>query len=340
MRIKFKPIYYFLIILFNLSIFISSAHATEKYAGEFLNIGVGARALGMGGSFAAIADDATTAYWNPAGLGSIKNTQIAFMHTGIFGLDKYDFVNCIQPISKSSTLGLSWIRLGIDDIPITELSKPGDMSASNRPVIVGYMHDTENAFIFSYGKRIKSPIQMNDFDINIGGNTKFIYNSVSGIRRNAIGFGGDLGILCRKSLLTDRNENKRNFISLGVTAQDFFKTRIIWNTTSSPSHTDIIQPNIKIGVAYSQFINSISSRMTFTMDANTRYGLETNYGIEYNLGNLLSLRTGIQNSNFTAGAGLNIAFARGSSELSFLIDYAFLSHELGNTHRISAMTKF
>ncbi len=80
--------------------------------------------------------------------------------------------------------------------------------------------------------------------------------------------------------------------------------------------------------------------MTFTMDANTRYGLEMNYGMEYNLGNLLSLRTGLQNSNFTAGAGLNVVFARGDSELSFLIDYAFLSHELGNTHRISAMTKF
>lgn len=337
--IKSNSIYY-LLILFVLIVFISSAYSAEKYAGEFLNIGVGARALGMGGSFVAIADDATTAYWNPAGLGNIRNTEIAFMHAGMFGLDNYDFVNCIQPISKTSALGLSWIRLGIDDIPITGLSKPGDMSASNRPVIVGYMQDTENAFIFSYGKKIKSPIQITDFDVTIGGSTKFIYNSVSGIQRNAIGFGGDLGLFCKKTLSTTKDEDKKAFISFGTTAQDFFKTRIIWNTTSSPSHTDIIQPNIKIGIAYSQFISKISSRMTFTMDANTRYGLETNYGIEYNLGNLLSLRAGIQNNDFTAGAGLNIAFARGDSELSFLIDYAFLSHELGNTHRISAMTKF
>lgn len=327
-------------MLFVLIFSISSAYSAEKYAGEFLNIGVGARALGMGGSFVAVADDATTVYWNPAGLGSIRNTEITFMYAGIFGLDKYNFINCVQPIGKTSALGLSWIRLGIDDIPITELSKPGDMSASNRPVIVGYMQDNENAFIFSYGKKIKPPIQVNDLDLNIGGNTKFIYNSVSGIQRNAIGFGGDLGILCKKSLFTNKGEDKKAFMSFGVTAHDFFKTRIMWNTTSSPSHTDIIQPNIRIGVAYSHFVNKISSRLTYTMDANTRYGLEMNYGIEYNLGNLLYLRTGIQNKDFTAGAGLNVAFAKGESELSFLIDYAFLSHELGNTHRISAITKF
>ena len=44
--------------------------------------------------------------------------------------------------------------------------------------------------------------------------------------------------------------------------------------------------------------------------------------------------------DFTAGAGLHVAFARGESSLSFVVDYAFLSHELGNTHRISLMTKF
>ena len=42
------------------------AHAT-KYAGEFLKIPVGARAIGMGGAFVAVTDDATAPYWNPAG---------------------------------------------------------------------------------------------------------------------------------------------------------------------------------------------------------------------------------------------------------------------------------
>jgi hypothetical protein len=64
------------------------------------------------------------------------------------------------------------------------------------------------------------------------------------------------------------------------------------------------------------------------------------YGMEYILSEVLALRVGAQEKDLTAGAGLNIAFARGESTLSFLIDYAFLSHELGNTHRVSLMTKF
>ena len=129
----------------------SCVSGADKYAGEFLSLGAGARPLGMGGSFVAVADDATATYWNPAGLGGLDRTEITFMHAGIFGLDSYDFINYVQPLGGVGAFGVSWIRLGIDDIPITELWVPGTMSASNRPYVSGYMKDTENAFILSYG---------------------------------------------------------------------------------------------------------------------------------------------------------------------------------------------
>jgi len=135
------------------SLICLSASGAEKYAGEFLSLGVGARPLGMGGSFVAIADDATAAYWNPAGLGGLDRTEITFMHAGIFGLDNYDFINYVQPVGAGA-FGLSWIRLGVADIPITELPSSGNMSASNRPYISGRMQNTENAFMISYGKHV------------------------------------------------------------------------------------------------------------------------------------------------------------------------------------------
>ena len=315
-----------------------SASGAEKYAGEFLNLGAGARPLGMGGSFVAISDDATAAYWNPAGLGGLDRTELAFMHASIFGLDSYHFLNCVQPLGGVGTFGLSWIRLGIDDIPMTTLQKSGNMSASNRPYIYGYMQDTENAFILSYGKRLRTDIPVGDYqsggtDLQIGVNAKFLYNSVSGIERNAIGFGGDIGAIWR--IMT-----KTGDLSLGAVVQDFFKTRIFWNTTSSPSHTDIIPRNLKVGAAYTRQLPGLCSQITLAIDADTRYGMEMHYGLEYTLGSVLSLRMGAQERDFTAGAGLNIGFVRGKSTLSFLVDYAFLSHELGNTHRVSLMTKF
>ena len=336
-RLNFNNLLYttcFLLFALLLSI---PAMGAEKYAGEFLSLGAGARALGMGGSFTAVADDGTSAYWNPAGLGGLKRTELTFMHTTMFGLDKYDFLNCVQPFGKAGVFGLSWARLGIDEIPLTQLPKSNPMSASNRPFISSYMQDTENAFMLSYGKRLKASILK---DVQLGGTLKFIYNSVSGANRNAIGLGGDVGFIWRASFLSNKQEPNSSDIALGIMAQDFFKTKLIWNTTSSPSHTDVVQPNLKVGIAYSRMFPSISSDMLFSIDANTRYGLEMRYGVEYVLADLLSLRVGLQGHDLTAGAGLNVSFAKGKSGLSFIIDYAFLSHELGNTHRISIMTKF
>lgn len=92
----------------------------HKYAAEFLSIGVGARALAMGGAFTSIADDATAAYWNPAGLRAIHSRQIGAMHAAQFANEiKYDFLSFVLP-EETESFGISLIRMGIDDIPYTE----------------------------------------------------------------------------------------------------------------------------------------------------------------------------------------------------------------------------
>jgi hypothetical protein len=49
-----------------------SAYGEGTTAFNFLKIGVGARPIDMGESFAAIADDSTAIYWNAAGLSQIQ----------------------------------------------------------------------------------------------------------------------------------------------------------------------------------------------------------------------------------------------------------------------------
>jgi hypothetical protein len=46
------------------------------YAAQFLKIGPSARAVGMGGAFTAVANDATSIYWNPAGIVEQTRTQV------------------------------------------------------------------------------------------------------------------------------------------------------------------------------------------------------------------------------------------------------------------------
>ena len=65
----------------------NGAEAAREFAkvgtvgGQMLKIGVGARAIGMGGAFVAVADDASAIYWNPAGVARLQDNVISVNHT-------------------------------------------------------------------------------------------------------------------------------------------------------------------------------------------------------------------------------------------------------------------
>src|SRR4026208_931980 len=92
-------------VSFLLSVFISqySQGQFRKYSNEFLNIGAGARGLAMGSAQVASVDDATSGYWNPAGLAGVKeHPNINLMHAEYFaGIGKYDYGSIAVPIQDS-----------------------------------------------------------------------------------------------------------------------------------------------------------------------------------------------------------------------------------------------
>lgn len=59
------------------------------YAGGFALSGVGSKAIGMGGAFRGLADDWSAAYWNPAGLTQIENSELNAMLIGITPRPEY-----------------------------------------------------------------------------------------------------------------------------------------------------------------------------------------------------------------------------------------------------------
>jgi hypothetical protein len=75
--------------------FIMGGGATDvtatKFAGEFLSIGVGPRALSMGGASVAVSNDATAGYWNPAGLSVLSRQMVTVMHSEQLSGLAYDY---------------------------------------------------------------------------------------------------------------------------------------------------------------------------------------------------------------------------------------------------------
>lgn len=177
-------------ILFFLCIISGSALAqiAPKYSNEFLAIGVGGRALGMGNSVVASTDDINSVYWNPAGLYKLdKKVEIGVMHSEYFaGIAKYDFVGASYKIDEKSALALSMIRFGVDDIPNTlDLV---DSDGNIRYDRISSFSVADYAFLFTYSRAL--PID----GLSLGGNMKIIRRN-AGDFANAWGFGLDVSAM-------------------------------------------------------------------------------------------------------------------------------------------------
>lgn len=158
-----------------------------KYSNEFLAIGVGARALAMGNAQVALANDATAAYWNPAGLLSIQHDySLSLMHAEYFaGIAKYDYAGFSTRIDSSSVMAVSAIRFGVDDIPDTRFlfDANGTINYDN----IRFFAAADYAFLFSYARQPRFLP-----GLQLGANAKVVHRSV-GKFANAWGFGLDAG---------------------------------------------------------------------------------------------------------------------------------------------------
>src|SRR6187402_3296839 len=134
---------------------LAASSQFRKYSNEFLNIGAGARGLSMGSAQVATVNDATSGYWNPAGLVNIKdNPQVSLMHAEYYaGIGKYDFGSLAIPISNNKrTIGISVVRFAVDDIPNTIfLVEPdGTINFSN----ITTFSSADYAFLFSMAQQV------------------------------------------------------------------------------------------------------------------------------------------------------------------------------------------
>jgi len=70
-----RIIFLAIVIAFSMPIHSNSEVSFDKLNGSDLGMGIGARAMALGGAFVSIADDASATFWNPAGLTNLKSNQ-------------------------------------------------------------------------------------------------------------------------------------------------------------------------------------------------------------------------------------------------------------------------
>ena len=188
---------------------------TPKYSNEFLNLGVGARALGMGKVQVSLADNATAGYWNPAGLvNQTHKYDGVLMHSELFsGVVKNDYGAFSMPLDDKSAIGVSVMRLGVDNIADTRniVNEYGYVDYSK----IEYFSVADYALLLSYARKVGSVE-----GLSVGGNAKVIYRNI-GKFAHGYGFGIDAGV----------QYNHKGW-NLGLMARDITTTFTQWTINS------------------------------------------------------------------------------------------------------------
>jgi hypothetical protein len=309
----------------------SPAQAVDKFAAEFLKIGVGARALGMGGSFVSVADDASAAYWNPAGLIQLQSREAMGMHASQFGgVLAHDVIGVATPLRASGSdaaVGVTLIRLAVDDIQVTKDAYIGDDQDGN-PILDPSRIRTESAYdlalLMSYARALGDRWAA-------GVNLKLIRQSLVG-EGASFGVGADLGVRYQAGPR----------LAFGLRLADVTTTQLFWDT----GRRETVAPTLTLGAHTTQALESLQGTLTLGLDAAFAFegqdadqfetgSLSGNLlpGMEYWFRRTVALRLGSAGGDFTAGAGVRYK--------QIGADYAYLSHdELDGTHRVSALVRF
>lgn len=316
-----------------------------KYGGEFLELGIGPKAIGLGGSFVALADDGSGFYWNPAGTSYLKRPQVSLMYANLFNsLENHGYVSASVPIFGGAVISASWIRLAVEDIPRYDDANFYEYTRDERYTdpegigltapAIGNFTFANNAYYITFSRLSTVDLDLGwqyfnlPVDIAYGLNFKMLDIGLD--KNKATGMGLDAGFLIAMGLDDLFADEDFGRLSIGISVQDIFNTPINWDTQSK--HKDEVERKWKFGFALSQPLRFIQSDLLFVYDIDTKYSGRYGLGFEFLYRKIFAIRLGSNDGDFTAGAGITY--------WKITIDYAYQIQDLGNSHRVGLSLSF
>lgn len=297
----------------------AGALATKGYnhSNPQLRMGIGARALAMGGAYTAVADDLTALYWNPSGLAHVGKLQFTAFYSGGMDEDRdLNYFGYAQHLWRNEvdwgTLSFGWLNSGMSDF--REYSLDG--------TALGTFDFNRNNFYLGWGRAFHERF-------GLGGAIKFLHDkvtdsSLSDGDANNMGGGFDLGWYFN---ITEQAK-------FAMAWQDIY-TKI--GARDAVEDTDVVPWNMRFGLSLmpmEPLIAAIDVEKTRHEDLIIHLGGE--YGFEFSGDYDVALRFGFDDGDFATGFGLGLKW--------FDFDYAYVSDPdqgrtvsdfLDSSHRIS-----
>ncbi|MGH7492171.1 MAG: PorV/PorQ family protein [bacterium] len=290
-----------------------SAQAQSGGRESIFALGAGARAIGVGGATIAMPVDATTIYWNPAGLELLPSKNVTLFYATLLGGAKYNFLGYAHSSLRVGTFGVGWLHWDVGDVPL----RPDP----DFPVLVGQGTLGQDQFLVSYAKEFS-------FALSAGGTIKYERQSFTDFPTTS-GVSFDLGFIYRPLL----GEGVWQDLSVGLTIQNLIEPRLRLG-----DETESVPRTFRAGLAKPVHIGSGSDVLNLFLNfkggvggASSRY----QFGSEYVYQNRAMLRMGYN--------GQALGFGGGIIYQNFGIDYAYAQYsndansveDLAMPHRLS-----
>jgi hypothetical protein len=157
---------------------------------QFLSLGAGARAEGLGGAYGAVVDDADAIYWNPAGLARVKGQSLTAMEEVLPAGVNYEFLGYADSLGKWGGIGAG----------LQYLNQPGIAQTDAVGSSVGEFHPNDLAASVGYGYTIRNENLGIFNDSSLGVTVKYVQSTIT---KTASTYAADVGFVSAPFKLLD-----------------------------------------------------------------------------------------------------------------------------------------
>lgn len=289
---------------------------------QFLKIGVGGRAVGMGEAFVAVSDDASALYWNPAGIVQFDQDEVIFSHVNWPVDVRHEFLGYVHHFGYANAVGLSVTALHTDDFEETTEFQP--LGTGN------FVSFGDIAIGLTFARKMTDRF-------SVGGTIKYVDENLAELHARNVFI--DFGTYYRTGFGSSRFAvSVSNF---GTNMQPSGKRQLPDGT--EVDYQDFAPPTIfRIGFA-TEVINNENHKVTTTLQLNhpNDNAENVNLGMEYWWRNVLALRGGyranVDEESFTFGGGVSLPL----QVVHLYLDVSYTDFgRLGNASRLSASMRF
>jgi len=283
---------------------VSYAAGVGTSAADFLKLGPNARAVALGNAYVAVADEASAIYWNPAGLGQLRNKEFTASYLSYVEGIHSGFLGFIYPRRAGVCgIGLNYLTTSIERVKELDASL-------GQPLYEKDGEYTAGAFVLflSYARRISN-------NLSLGLNLKVINEKLDD--RSANAYALDFGSLWWKILGTP--------LRLGFNIQNL----------GTKLASDSLPLNFKLGIAYSLLAERLLTGLdcNYSLDEDLRIAL----GVEYCLKEMFFFRAGYEYGNDLS----NLSGGLGMKYRGYNFDYSIVPYkDFGLAQRLSLSKKF